>query len=80
MRLYPVLLSLAAASYVSANSLVARARQALAERQSSGPNAVQNWANDYATETFTTGANGLFTVNWNNGPGGQKLSGGKGSC
>ena len=60
---------LTAVAEVSAG--LAEARRALAERQSSSssPNAVQNWANDYATETFKQGTGGVFSVDWNNGPG-----------
>ena len=58
-------------------SLVAQARRALEERQSSSspPNAIQNWSNDFATLDFKTGSNGLFSVDWNNRPGGNFVVG-----
>ena len=56
-------------SEVSARS-VAQARRAFLERQSSSqPSAVQNWENDYATDTFKTAANGLLSVDGTNEPG-----------
>lgn len=74
----PFALLLTAASAISgATASLAQARRALAERQSSGsqPNAVQNWENDYATETFKTLSNGAFSVDWANGPGGNFVVG-----
>jgi endo-1,4-beta-xylanase len=70
-----LLTALAAVSGVSAS--LARARRALEERQSSNspPNAIQNWKNDYATVDFKTGSNGLFSVDWNNGLGGNFVVG-----
>jgi hypothetical protein len=75
VRISTFLTALTAVSGVSAS--LARARRALEERQSSNaqPNAVQNWKNDYATVDFKTGANGLFSADWKNGPGGNFVVG-----
>ena len=75
-RFSSLLTALFAAASGASASLV-QARRALAERQSSGSqvNAVQNWANDYATLDFKTGSNGLFSVDWNNAPGGNFVVG-----
>nr|OQO28192.1 hypothetical protein B0A51_03980 [Rachicladosporium sp. CCFEE 5018] len=61
----------AAVSSVTAGVIEARA--ALARRAL--PNSVQAWTNDYANVNFTTGANGVFNVNWNNPPGGNGVHG-----
>lgn len=76
VRLSSLLTALVAAASGASASL-AQARGALAERQSSSSqvNAVQNWANDYATLDFKTGSNGLFSVDWNNAPGGNFVVG-----
>lgn len=70
-----ILTALAAASGVTAS--LAQARRALFERQSSSPqvNAIQNWGNDFAKFDFKTGSNGLFSVDWNNPPGGNFVVG-----
>ncbi|KAI3316653.1 concanavalin A-like lectin/glucanase domain-containing protein [Xylariaceae sp. AK1471] len=65
----------AAASCVSAG--LAEARQALARRQKSVAtvNSLQNWSNDFADLDFDTGANGSFSVDWDNGFGGNFVVG-----
>jgi hypothetical protein len=75
VRISNLLTALTAVSSVTAS--LARARRALEERQSSNApvNAVQNWKNDYATVDFKTGANGLFSADWKNGPGGNFVVG-----
>ncbi|KAM0716423.1 hypothetical protein Q7P37_007868 [Cladosporium fusiforme] len=75
-RLSLLLTALIAASGATA-SLVAQARRALFERQSSSPqvNAIQRWGNDFADFNFKTGSNGMFSVDWNNRPGGNFVVG-----
>lgn len=70
-----LLTALSAASGATAGLI--QARRALEERQSSNYplNSVQNWSNDFATLNFKTGANGLFSVDWNNRPGGNFVVG-----
>ncbi|KAK6441722.1 hypothetical protein LTR95_002055 [Oleoguttula sp. CCFEE 5521] len=71
MRSSILLTTLAAVSSVTAGVIEARA--ALARRAL--PNSVQAWTNDYADVNFTTGANGVFNVKWNNPPGGNGVHG-----
>lgn len=75
VQLSTLLTALAAASGATAGLI--QARRALEERQSSNYplNSVQNWSNDFATVDFKTGANGLFSADWNNGPGGNFVVG-----
>jgi hypothetical protein len=75
VQISTLLTALAAASGASAGLI--QARRALEERQSSNYplNSVQNWSNDFATVDFKTGANGLFSADWNNGPGGNFVVG-----
>jgi hypothetical protein len=75
VQISTLLTALAAASGATAS--LARARRALEERQSNSypVNAVQNWSNDFASLNFKTGSNGLFSVDWNNGPGGNFVVG-----
>ena len=75
VQISTLLAALAAASGATAGLI--QARRALEERQSSNYplNSVQNWSNDFATLDFKTGANGLFSVDWNNGPGGNFVVG-----
>lgn len=77
MARFAKLLTIIAAAAGASASLVAQARRALEERQSSGsqPNAIQNWSNDFADLTFKTGSNGLFSVDWKNPPGGNFVVG-----
>ena len=66
----------AAASCVSAG--LNEARQALAQRQKSAAvtlNSVQNWSNDFADLEFDLGTNGSFSVDWDNGFGGNFVVG-----
>lgn len=75
VQISTLLTALAAVSGATAS--LARARRALEERQSSNYplNSVQNWKNDFATVNFKTGSNGLFSVDWNNGLGGNFVMG-----
>lgn len=75
VQISTLLTALAAASGATAGLI--QARRALEERQSSNYplNSVQNWSNDFATLNFKTGANGLFSVDWNNRPGGNFVVG-----
>ena len=75
VQISTLLTALAAVSGATAGLI--QARRALEERQSSNYplNSVQNWKNDFATVDFKTGANGLFSANWNNGPGGNFVVG-----
>ena len=67
----------ALAAMSGATASLAQARRALEERQSGSypVNAIQNWSNDFADLTFKTGSNGLFSVDWNNGFGGNFVVG-----
>jgi endo-1,4-beta-xylanase len=66
----------AAASCVSAG--LTEARQALAEREANAAislNSLQNWSNDFADLDFNVGSNGAFSVDWDNGFGGNFVVG-----